>query len=142
MADFIEYASKAQEELNAQLRAISEKELRLAEKASILASREVDLDSRRSGLAEAEKAMDEKKAQLSFWESQKIREEEVSRLHGEALGKEVASQKRLVEADEKLAETRYNLADLAKRELALSEKEKTYREEIKKEMMNTFLGVR
>lgn len=142
MANFIEYASKAQEELNRELQRLSEKEVKLAEQASLQAARSLTLDSREAEIAEKERLINEKKEELTLWEGRKLREEEVSRLHGEAMRKEEEASKKLKDAEEKLSETRMNLVELEKRELALSEREKSYREEVKKEIMNGFLGVK
>lgn len=142
MANFIEYASKAQEELNIELQRLAEREVKLAEQASLQAAATIEIDKRQSAVAEAERAMDLKREELSMWEGKKIREEQVEAMHGEAMRKEAEATKKLKDANDALIETRQNLEELTKRELALSEREKTYREEVKKEIMDGFLGVK
>lgn len=142
MANFIEYASKAQEELNHELQILSDKERDLAKQSSLQASRSASLDARESAVAEQERLINQKREELSMWDSKKMREEEVVRLHDEALRMEEDSKKRDKEATDKLLETKQNLVELTKRELALSEREKTYEEELKKKMMDSFLRVK
>lgn len=142
MANFIEYASKAQAELNVELQKVADKELKLAEQASLQAATVIELEKRQSALAEEDRAMDLKREELSIWEGKKVRSEQVEAMHGEAMRKETEATKKLKDANDALIETRQNLEELTKRELALSEREKTYREEVKKEIMDGFLGVK
>lgn len=142
MANFIEYAYKAQEELSAELQKVADQKARLDEQATLQAATVIELEKRQAKIAEEERAIDLKKEELSLWNGKKMREEQVEAMYGEAMRKDTEASKKLKEASEKLAETRYNLADLEKREIALSEREKTYREELKKEMMDNFLRVK
>lgn len=142
MANFIEYASKAQEELNRELQILADKERALAKQSSLQANRSASLDAREAVVAEQERGINQKREELSMWDSKKMREEEVIRLHDEALRMEEDSKKRDKEATDKLLETKQNLVELTKRELALSEREKTYEEELKKKMMDSFLRVK
>ena len=140
MANFIEYASKAQEELNGELQKVSKKEAELAEKAKLLASHDLELEKRQAELAEKETEYLAKKEELSLWEGKRIREENVQVMFDEANRKEVESQKRLKDAQDAVILADQKLAELSKRELALSEKEKTYKDDVMKEMMQKMLG--
>jgi hypothetical protein len=140
MANFIEYASKAQEELNGELQKLSKKEAELAEKAKLLASHDLELEKRQAELAEKETEYLAKKEELSLWEGKRIREENVQVMFDEANRKEVESQKRLKDAQDAVILADQKLAELSKRELALSEKEKTYKDDVMKEMMQKMLG--
>lgn len=142
MANFIEYAAKAQGELNIELQKVADKEAVLAEQASLQAAAIIDIEKRQSAVAEAERMIDAKREELSIWDGKKVRSEEVEAMHGEAMRKDAEATKKLKEATDALIESRQNLEELTKRELALSEKEKTYREEVKKEIMDGFLGVK
>ncbi len=142
MANFVEYATKAQGELNIELQKVADKEKLLAEQASLQAATVIELEKRQSKIAEEERAIDLKREELSIWDGKKRREEEVEAMHGEAMRKDTEATKKLKEATDALIESRQNLAELTKRELALSEKEKSYREEVKKEIMDGFLGVK
>lgn len=142
MINFIEYASKAQEELNKERQVLQDFEAKLQEKSSLLATREAGLDTREADIMKKEVEIQNRQEELSAWEVTKRREEEVVSLFDQANSKLVDSDKKLKEASEKHGETVQMLEELAKRELALSEKEKTYKEEVKKEMMDKFLGVR
>ena len=140
MANFIEYASKAQEELNGELQKLSKKEAELAEKAKLLASHDLELEKRQAELAEKETEYLAKKEELSLWEGKRIREENVQVMFDEANRKEGESQKRLKDAQDAVILADQKLAELSKRELALSEKEKTYKDDVMKEMMQKMLG--
>jgi hypothetical protein len=140
MVNFIEYASKAQEELNKERAEIAEKAQKQAEQASVLAARTAALDEREAQITKSEYELQEKQEKLSAWEAGKRREEEVVAIFDSAQSKLVEAQEKLKAASEKESDTRLALEDLSKRELALSEREKVYKEEIKTEIMNRFLG--
>ena len=86
--------------------------------------------------------MQMKKEELSTWEGKKIREEEVQKMFDTANAKEEESKKRLKDAQDALIEAGQKLDELSKRELLLVEREKSYREEVRNEMMTRFLGVK
>lgn len=140
MANFIEYASKAQEELNGELQKLAKRETELAEKSKLLASREIELEKKQSELATRDAEYTAKKEELSIWEGKKIREESVQVMFDEANRKEVESEKRLKDAKDAVILADQKLAELSKRELALTEKEKTYKDDVMKEMMQKMLG--
>lgn len=140
MANFIEYASMAQEELNREKNVLSEKEKQLQEKASLLAGREADLDKKQSEIVLQNQELLEKIDKLTTWESKKLKEEEVQKIADESSYKLKLANDKLKLAEEKLNEAKMILEEQAKRELALSEMQKTYREDIKKEVMDKFLG--
>lgn len=142
MANFIEYASKAQEELNNELQKIAERESVVSAKATANASREAELDKRESDLTLKDQELNAKREELSMWDSKKIKEEKVQEMFDSANLKEVESTKRLKDAKDALILADQKLAELTKRELNLSEREKTYREEVKQEIMTRFLGVK
>lgn len=142
MANFIEYASKAQAELNSELQRLSDKEAELAAKSSAQFNRESQLDAREVEVTAKEKEIQMKKEELSTWEGKKIREEEVQKMFDTANAKEVESVKRLKDAQDALIEAGQKLDELAKREMNLVEREKSYREEVRNEMMTRFLGVK
>lgn len=141
MANFIEYASKAQEELNIELQKITEREGVLVEKSKDLSIRASGLDKKEVELSAKEQELNALREELSSWNSKKLREEDVQVMFDEANRKESESVKKLKESQDNLILTEQKLADLMKRELALSEKEKSYRDEVKQEVMNRFLGV-
>lgn len=80
MANFIEYASKAQTELNIELQRLSERDSELSLKSSAQFAREAQLDAREVEVTAKEKEMQMKKEELSTWEGKKIREEEVQKM--------------------------------------------------------------
>jgi hypothetical protein len=142
MANFIEYASKAQSELNVELQKLSEKENELSLKSSAQFAREAQLDAREAEVAASEKEIQQKREDMTMWESKKKREEEAQAMYDAAILKETDSVKRLKEAKEALSEAELKLQELSKRELLLVERTKSYQEEIKSEIMARFLGVK
>ena len=142
MANFIEYASKAQSELNVELQKLSEKENELSLKSSAQFAREAQLDAREAEVAASEKEIQQKREDMTMWESKKKREEEAQAMYDAAILKETDSVKRLKEAKEALSEAELKLQELQKRELLLVERTKSYQEEIKSEIMARFLGVK
>ena len=91
---------------------------------------------------ESERALDLQREELTIWNGKKIRAEQVEAMHGEAMQRDNDATQKLKEATDALLESRQNLEELTKRELALSEEKKSYREEVKKEIMDGFLGVK
>ena len=142
MANFIEYASKAQEQLNIEMQKVSEKEALVTKKASANAKRSAELDERESALTLKEQEINAKREELTAWESKKVREEQVQAMYDEANAKDVSSTKKLKDASDALILADQKLEELLKRELALSEKRKTYEEEVRQEIMARFLGVK
>ena len=142
MANFIGYAAKAQVELNIELQKLAQMGLKLAEQASLLATTAIELEKRQAVVVESEHALDLQREEHTIWNGKKIRAEQVEAMHGEAMQKDNDATQKLKEATDALLETRQNLEELTKRELALSEEKKSYREEVKKEIMDGFLGVK
>lgn len=142
MANFIEYASKAQTELNIELQRISEKENELSLKSSAQFAREAQLDAREVEVTAGEKEMQKKREDMTMWESKKKREEEVQSMYDAAVLKETESVKRLKDAKDALAESDMKLQELQKRELLLVERTNTYKEALRNEILTGFLGVK
>ncbi len=66
MANFIEYAAKAQEELNIELQKLAQKELKLAEQASLQATAAIELEKRQAAVVESEHALDLQREELTI----------------------------------------------------------------------------
>lgn len=134
----MDFAQEAQAELEAQHKALEVEKDKLAKKASLLASREAKLED------------DEKLAVLKVKELQ-LREEKVSMREG-VIGREDKAADDLKKAEENNREASLSLkksqelnddatqklAELSKRELALSEREKSYKQEIEMDVMRRF----
>jgi len=141
MKTFIDLAQEAQAELEAEKRALEVEKDKLAKKASLLAGRESKIDDQ-----DKEVALKGKELQL--------REEKVSMREG-IVGREDKAAKDLKDAEEAHRQSALNLkksqelnndatqklAELSKRELALSEREKSYREEVKAQIASKMLGI-
>lgn len=138
MISFVETAAKAQEELQAELNTLKDVKLRLDEKASLLANKENELVEREKAISLTEKNLNDRNEAMSMWETKKMREEQVQKMHDDALAATLECEKKYKASSEQLAESRQLMEDLAKRELALSEREKTYRQEAKQELVDKF----
>lgn len=137
---FITLAQEAQKELEAEKARLVKKEAKLDEKASAV-------EAQLALAVEETKAVELKKKEL------RVYEEEVSRKamavkrdfdakteRDLAAGDRAEAVRLRKEASEDLDRSKQLLADLSKRELALSEREKTYEKEIKEKMMERMLG--
>lgn len=141
MKTFVEFAKEAQDELDAQKKALEAEKDKLAKKASLLASREAKIE-------------DEEKSLVLKVKELQLREEKVSMREG-IIGREDKAQQDLKKAEDAQRESEINLKkvtelnndttlklqELSKRELALSEREKTYRDEIKAQIASKMLGI-
>ena len=138
MKTFMDFAQEAQAELDAEKRAIEIEKDKLAKKASLLAGRESKIED------------SEKEVSLKIKELE-LREEKVSMREG-IIGREDKAASDLKAAEEKNRESTINLkkaqelsddatqklAEISKRELALSEREKKYKQEIEMDVMRRF----
>ena len=102
MANFIEYASKAQEELNNERAEVEKKALKVSEDASLNADRSAGLDKRESEIVAKERDLVVRQEQMSAWETKKRREEEVQKMFDDANYK-------LQQAEDKLKVSRKRL---------------------------------
>lgn len=142
MANFIEYASKAQEELNKEKTALEAREGELQTKSNSVSARSAELDKREAAVAQVELDIAARKEQLSFWEKGKKREEEVQGMFDDAVSKLAQADEKAKKAAEYLAESKQVREEVQTREIRLTERESKYKEEIKQELMNRFLGVK
>lgn len=140
--NFIEFASKAQEELNKQRLLIEDEGKIVSERDSSLSRRSVELDKRESDIAKKESELADKKLGLDKWEVAKKKEEQIQQMFDEAVAKNIDSAEKLKQARFALDEATAKIQEMEKREKKQSERESSYREEIKAEFMNRFMGVK
>ncbi len=138
MQSFIELAQKAETELQAELSRVKDRSVRLDEKATVLASTEASLEEKRIKLEAFERQLNVVNEEVSRKQLIVISAEQAQRLRDEAAAHNDTAGKRLKEAESKLLEATQKLDELLKREIALSEREKTYKEQIELDVMRRF----
>lgn len=136
--DFKILAAQAQKELDderARLRAL---ELQLSEKASTIASSVIDLDKKTSDLTLKERELQQREERVSARELSVRRDVEVQKdlETSITLNREAVQERK--KAQELRDQARMDLEDLEKREVALSEREKVYKQEIEHEVLRNF----
>lgn len=110
----------------------------LDEKASLLATKENNLEELRINLESRSRQQDRREEELSRKEGL-VRSDEEVREDRVRVGKDVETARKLrKEAADFRAEAEQKLVEVAKRELALSEKEKTYEQEVELRVMRMF----
>jgi len=138
---FITLAAQAQKELDGETLRLKQKEDTLNVRSASLSSGESDLEKRSGAVTVSEKDIQNRLEEV-------VRRELTVRRDNQAqsdldtavsLHKSVSDEKKKIQ--ELNDETKLNLEDLAKRETALSLKEKTYREEIKQQIATKMLGI-
>lgn len=137
---FITLAQEAQKELEAEKARLAKKEAKIDEKASAV-------EAQLALAVEETKIVEEKKKELQAYEEEVSRKAMSFKANFDAKAERDAaaldraeSMKLRKVAQEDLDRSKQLLEDLSKRELALSEREKTYEKEIKEKMMERMLG--
>lgn len=133
MFDFIEYATKAQTSLQAEMSKLDTKAADLEKVASEQAQKATDLLAREISLNDKEKQLNDRESAVVMYEKTKKREEDVEAQYSEAMKAQTIAQELLKKSKEYDADASQKIAELEKRELALSEREKSYRETLQKE---------
>lgn len=111
---------------------------KLDKKASLLATKENDLEELRVSLEARSRQQDRREEELSRKEGL-VRADEEVREERVRVSKEVERAQDLrKEAADFKSEAEQKLAEVAKRELALSEREKTYEQEVELKIMRRF----
>lgn len=131
---------KIEKELEARSIALDARDASLWEKSSKLEAQSISLDARLADLTDREEKLEPKLAKIVKVESKLKDEKEVEKERSEAFVAREQAETALKAVKEKEGDVKLALADLTKRELVLAEKERSYREEIKKEFMEKFLA--
>lgn len=136
--DFIALATQIQQELDGETVRLKEKEDRINENASRVADQLATAEQRIGELHVKEQALQDREERVTQRELTVRRDEDVQ----SDLASSVALNKDSVDERKKaqvyLEEARVKLENLDKRELALSEREKTYKQELELEVMRNF----
>jgi uncharacterized protein (DUF3084 family) len=138
---FLDLAKKLDKDVADRAKELDLREQKLEQKASLLAAREQTAVDRDVELDRKDKDIQQRLEQLSY-------KELTFKRHSDVESEAVAADKKLSTAEslmkkmvEKEAEVNLKLQELALRELALSKKEKTYKDDIKKQMIENAFGV-
>jgi len=136
--DFIALATKAQKELDGEIARLKTYEDQLNIKASALASKTEQVEKREGELNAKEKQLQAREEGVSMRELTVRRDTDVQKDLDTAisLNREAVEERR--KAQEYRDDAKMKLEDLERREVALSEREKTYKQEIELEVMRNF----
>lgn len=136
--DFISLASQAQKELDGEHSRLRNLEIQLGEKASVLAARVILADKREGELNAKEKQLQVREEEVVRREINARRDSDVQKdlQTAQQLHKEATEERK--KAEEYRGEAKMKLEDLERREINLSEREKTYKQEIELEVMRNF----
>lgn len=132
---FTQLAAQADSVLQAEHERVSAKEARLEKRASELAALEATLAQREAEVVKSEKALQVHEEEVSRKLAVVRRDEEAQRDLQSASAKLDTAQKLEKAASTHKDEVKLMLEDLTRREIALSQREKEYKEEIELEIM-------
>lgn len=136
--DFIALATKAQKELDGEIARLKTYEDQLNIKSSTLASQVEQVEKKEGELNAKEKQLQSREEGVSMRELTVRRDTDVQKDLDTAisLNREAVEERR--KAQEYRDDAKMKLEDLERREIALSEREKTYKQEIELEVMRNF----
>lgn len=132
---FLSLAKKADELLKAKLEMVAAKEQAVSDKSASLASLEKSLTERESLIVSQEKSLQSREEEVSRKMAVVRADHEVRSDMDTVIHIKKENEKILKDAQAYRDEAKQKLEDLARRELALSEKEKTYKKEVELEVM-------
>lgn len=139
--DFITLASQLQKELDGERLRIKEYEQKVIDRDSAV-NRQLELAQKMTGENTAKKLeLQQREDNVSQRELRVRRDQEVQADYNAALAKYEEAKKVLKLAEDEKLETKMLLEDLSRRETALSDDKKTYRDQIRQEIANRMLGV-
>lgn len=131
---------KIEKELEARSQALDAREASVSKKEARLTVQSATLSEKEAQIALQTAELEPKLAKIAQVESKLKSEKEVAEGLRKIAVSEEQSRKALKLAEETVNDANVKLADLTRRELALSARESAYREEIKKEFVDKFLG--
>lgn len=141
MKSFITLAQEVEKELQARIAQLDARDSRMSEKETILANTEASLEEKRIKLDTFERELLTRNEEVTRKEINVRRDEEVRNDIQQAAALRESASKDLKKAEETLAEVRQVREEVSKRELALAEREKTYKEEIRKQIAEKMTGI-
>lgn len=138
---FIQFANQAQKELDAEYGRIKQKDDELSTRASAIAQQLATIDEKMTELNTRSSELQAREELVSARELRVRTDIEVTKDLEQSITERKRVEEMLAEISRKNDDTKMMLLDLSKRELALSEKMKSYREEIKQEITTKMLGI-
>lgn len=135
---FIQLAQQAQRELDGETERLAQKEADLNTRSSAVAGQLELADKRHGELNAKEKQLQVREEEVSRRELTVRRDSEVQQDLVSAQAHHKSATDELKKAQGYRDEAQMKLEDLSNRELALSEREKTYKQEIELEVMRNF----
>ena len=135
---FIQLAQQAQKELDGETARLAQKESELNTEASAVAGQLALAEKRTGELNAKEKQLQTREEEVSRREINARRDSQVQEDLKNAQAHHVSATQELKKAQEYRDDAQMKLEDLQKRELALSEREKVYKQELELEVMRNF----
>lgn len=135
----LDIASQMQADLDAQKTTIQEKEREVEAYKSELNALKKELEAKRKDLAKQEKEINAVKRDVELKLENIRRNDEITKSLLEIENGKDFAKKLVKEANEKNNDANQKLAEVAKRELALTKREAEYKDSIKKEIVEGFL---
>lgn len=130
---------KIEAEIQAEKNAVAKEKKAVQTRKNELAKKEAEIDAKAVEIAETEKNLAPKMEEIARIEGKLLREEQIAKEKQEAIALADQGKKDLAKATDTLNLANVKLAELAKREAALSEEKKTYEARIKQELIESFL---
>lgn len=139
--NFTQLAQEVQKELDGEKLRLSQKEEQINNRATAVQAQIALCDKRVGELNARERLLQDREEEVSRRELTVRRDGAASADLQQAVLEREQANKALKAAAAQKDEARMLTEDLGKREIALSEKEKTYREEVKKQIASKMLGI-
>lgn len=132
-------ASQMEAELNAKEQSIKDRELEVAKEKAELGALKKELEAKRKELVKTEKELSIRQNEVNAGLINIRKDQELSDALASVEVSKDNVKKLLKEANEKDADATMKLELVAKRELALADREREYKDKIKKEIVEGFL---
>jgi len=136
--NFIQLAQETQKELDGEKARLAQKEIELNTRATTLQTQIAANDKRTGELNAKAQELQAREEEVSRREIAQRRDSEVQKDLDTSIALNAKAVDERKKAQEYRDDARLKLEDLAKREIALSEREKTYKQEIELEVMRNF----
>lgn len=130
---------KIEKELATRSEQLDARETSLNERAGQLESRAIELEEKEKALVVREESLAPELARIAKIEKKLKDEKAIAKELADTIQAKERAQKLNEEAQAALGETKQVREEVAKRELALSEREKTYKDQVEREIMQKFL---
>lgn len=127
-------------EFQAERDAIAKEKRLVQTRKTELVKKETEIEAKALEIAEVEKGLAPKLEEIARVEGKLMTEKQIQAEKADAIAAKGRAEQFNKEAQGKLDDAKLKLAEVTKRELALSEREKTYKDQIEKELLKQFLN--